>query len=221
MARSISQIKNQMLAEKLTLTALNGLNSPSQTAFWNLMLYLPAFAINIFEQILDLYKSAQTLLANQSVAVTIPYIYRRTLAFQYDATVVQNLVLDTTTLTIDYPNIIPAYQIITRCAVISNGGGIVTIKALKNEPPEALSNLEKTALTNYWNPVVTNSLGSAGITYNILSVDPDQIEIVGNVYFNGQYSAVIATNVIDALNLYLKEIKFSGEVTINKIEDTI
>ncbi|MCL5459763.1 hypothetical protein M3M33_14095, partial [Loigolactobacillus coryniformis] len=91
------------------------------------MLYLPAFAINIFEQILDLFKAAQTTLANQSVAVTIPYIYRRTLAFQYDATVVQNLVLDTTTLTIDYPNIIPSYQIITRCAAISNGGGIVTI----------------------------------------------------------------------------------------------
>jgi len=221
MARSIAEIKNQMLAEKLTLTALNGLNSPSQTAFWNLMLYLPAFAINIFEQILDLYKSAQTLLANQSVAVTIPYIYRRTLVFQYDATVVQNLVLNTTTLTIDYPNIIPAYQIITRCAVISNGGGIVTIKALKNEPPEALSNLEKDALTQYWNPVNANALGCAGVNYNILSVDPDQLEVVATVYFDGQYSAVISASVIDALNLYLKNIVFSGQVTVNGIEDAM
>jgi len=221
MARSIAEIKNQMLVEKANQPSLSGLNSPSQVAIWNMLFYIVAFAINIFEQLLDVFNSQQSALALAAVPGTDNWVQRRTLEFQYDATNVQYLTLNTTTLSVGYSQINTAYQIITRCSVRSIGQGICNIKVAKSSPPEALSALEKSALENYWNPNVSNSYGFAGVNYIIISDSADEIEIVGTIFFNGQFSSIISTNVIAALNTYLANLPFDGNVSINAIEDAI
>lgn len=221
MARSIAEIKNQMLVEKANQPALSSLNSPSQVAIWNLLFYIVAFAINIFEQLLDVFNSQQSALALSAVPGTDAWVQKKTLEFQYDATNVQYLTLDPTTLSVGYPQINAAYQIITRCSVKSIGQGICNIKVAKGSTPTQLTSLEKAALENYWNPNVSNSYGFAGVNYVVISEAADQIEIVGNVYYAGQYASVISTNVILALNNYLANLPFNGNVSINAIEDAI
>ena len=221
MARSIAEIKNQMLVEKANQPALSGLNSPSQVAIWNLLFYIVAFAINVFEQLLDVFNLQQSALALAAVPGTDNWVQKKTFEFQYDATNVQYLVLDLTTLSVGYPQINTAYQIITRCSVKSIGQGICNIKVAKGSTPTALTSLEKSALANYWNPNVSNSYGFAGVNYVIISESADEIEIVGSIYYAGQYASVISTNVITALNNYLTNLPFNGNVSINAIEDAV
>jgi len=221
MARSIAEIKNQMLVEKANQSALSGLNSPSQVAIWNLLFYIVAFAINAFEQLLDVFSTQQSTMALAAVIGTDNWVQKRTFEFQYDATNVQYLQLNTTTLSVGYPQINTAYQIITRCSVKSIGQGICNIKVAKNSPPEALAVLEVSALQNYWNPNVSNSYGFAGINYVIISEEADEIEIVGDVYYAGQYASVIQSSVVNELNNYLSNLPFDGNISINAIEDSI
>ncbi len=221
MARSIAEIEAQMIAEKANQPALASLNTNSQVSIWGMFMYLIAYGINLFEQLLDVFKSEQSKLALSAVPGTDQWVQKKTFEFQYDATNVQFLELNTTTLAVGYSQINPAYQIITRCAVKSIGQGICNIKVAKSNPPEALAALEISALENYWNPNVSNAYGFAGVNYNIISEDADEIEIVGSVYFNGQYSSVISASVISAINSYLANLPFTGNISINAIEDAI
>ena len=221
MARSIAEIKNQMLAEKANQPALDNLNTNSQVSIWGLLFYLVAYGINLFEQLLDLFSTTQSQLALSAVVGTDFWVQKKTFEFQYDAINVQFLVLNTSTLSVGYPVINPIYQIITRCSVKSIGQGICNIKVAKGTTPVALSALEKTSLENYWNPNISNAYGFAGVNYVIISEEADELEIVGNVFFNGQFSSVISANVITALNTYLSNLPFDGNISINAIEDAI
>lgn len=221
MARSIAEIKNQMVAEKATQPALDNLNTNSQTSIWGLLFYLVAYGINLFEQLLDSFSETQSQLALSAVIGTDLWVQKKTFEFQYDAINVQFLELNTSTLSVGYPVINPTYQIITRCSVRSIGQGICNIKVAKGTTPTALSALEKTSLENYWNPNISNAYGFAGVNYVIISEEADEIEIVGNVFFNGQFSSVISANVITALNTYLSNLPFNGNISINAIEDAI
>jgi len=221
MARSIAEIKNQMLAEKANQPALDNLNTNSQVSIWGLLFYLVAYGINLFEQLLDLFSTTQSQLALSAVVGTDFWVQKKTFEFQYDAINVQFLVLNTSTLSVGYPVINPLYQIITRCSVKSIGQGICNIKVAKGTTPVALSALEKTSLENYWNPNISNAYGFAGVNYVIISEEADELEIVGNVFFNGQFSSVISANVITALNTYLSNLPFDGNISINAIEDAI
>ncbi len=57
MARTVQQIKQQMLDAKNADPTLSALTSTSQTAKWNLYYFIVASCIAIFEQLQDLFKS--------------------------------------------------------------------------------------------------------------------------------------------------------------------
>ncbi len=89
MARTVNEIKAQMLAEKQAQSSLNALTSTSQTAFWNLYIYLVAVAINIFEQIMDLFKVDIEAVAAKSYPGSAKWIQSKVFEFQYSATTPQ------------------------------------------------------------------------------------------------------------------------------------
>lgn len=216
MARTIAQVKAQMIAEKNAQAALAGLDSPSQTAFWNLYLYLVAAAIVVFESIIDLTQSTWEGIASAAYPGSAKWIQQRVFQFQYDATTPQYVQYDATTNAVNYPVVDATKRIITRCSVSTLVNKTVLVKVAKSEPPQALENAEKNAVSSY-----LYDIGFAGIDYSVVSVSPDRIAIGGTVYYQGQYSSTIQASVIAALNAYLAGIPFDGAVTVNGIIDAV
>jgi len=220
MARSIDTIANAMIAAKEADSNLAGLTSASRTAIWRLWIYIVAAAINIFEQLQDVYQAEIETIAATAIPGTLNWVQDRTFRFQYDTTVPQVLEINSD-LELVYPSVVDTYKIVTRCSVVTNIGKLVSIKVAKDtsatdDTPVQLSAAEESSLTGYW-----NLIGFAGITYAIVNKVSDKISITATIYYQGQYSATIDTDVELALNNYLASIPFDGKVRVSKIEDTI
>ena len=216
MARTIAQIKQIMIDEKNNQSALSGLTSTSQTALWNLWIYIVASCIAIFEQLQDLFKSDLETIAYNTPPNTPQWVREKVFNFQYNASIPQVAELNTTTFVVNYPTINTNYQIITRCAIVTENNKMVSVKVAKNEPPEPLDAGEETALDEY-----LDTWFNVGVNYQIINVDSDKIEIAADIYYDGQYSAVISTNVIAALEAYFANIPFNGIVSNQAIVDAI
>lgn len=214
MARSIDTIHNQILANITANTYLSGLTSTSRRAIFRNLARVVAIAINLLEQIQDLFKADIELIVDSAAPATAQWLQKKAYDFQYDATNPQ--VLQLVDLVPQYPTIAEDLKIITRCSVKSELSGITRIKVAKNEPPEALSSGELSALQDYF-----NLIGVAGINYLAVSGDADRIMIEAEVYYKGQYSAIIQTTVIDAIELFLANIPFDGVLKVVDIENTI
>jgi len=214
MARSISQIKAQMIDEKNNQSALSGLTSTSQTAIWNLYFFIVATAINIFEQLQDLYKSdIQTQIAN-AIPQTKQWLQAMVFKFQFDANNPQ--ILSLVDLVPQYPIVDTTKQIVTRCSVNTEINKQVSIRVAKQNPPVKLTTAEVNALSSY-----VTLIGNAGVTYNVISYDPDLIEINADIYYNAQYSAIISDSITNAINTFLANIDFNGAIYVGKLEDAL
>lgn len=215
MARSISEIKAQMVTAKNAETSLSGLDSTSQTAIWNLWLYIQAVAINLFEQILDVLKIDVETQVSKAVPQTGAWLQQKGFEFQYSTTTPQELTY-TSNWTLEYPVINEDLRIITRCAVTTGNNKTVQIKVAKGTTPEKLDSSELDAATSYF-----KLLGNAGVYYSVISVDGDFIEVDADIYYNGIYQPTIQQNVINSILNYLANIPFDGKVYVAGIEDAI
>jgi hypothetical protein len=216
MARTIAQIKQIMIDEKNSQSALSGLTSTSQTAIWNLWFFIVASCIAIFEQLQDLFKQDLETIAYNTPPNTPQWTRKKVLEFQYDATTPQVAELNTNTFVVTYPVINTALNIITRCAIVTENNLNVSVKVAKNNPPVQLSAPEETSLGAY-----IETWGSVGIAYNIINQSSDKLEVVADIYFDSQYSAVISTNVEAAINNYMANLPFNGVISNQAIVDAI
>jgi hypothetical protein len=216
MARDIAVIKQQMIDLKETLSGLDGLTSDSQVSIWGNLLHVTAVEVSILEQLIDAYiADIETIINAQAIGST-PWIRAKILEFQYGDFVE----LNTTTFTIAYPEVDEALKIITRCSVKETGNLIIQAKVAKSDPPVALSGGEVTALEDY-----ISIIKPAGVQVNVVSLTSDKLYIVGTIYYSGQYSSVIQTNVEAALASYMENLSsaenFDGVVRYSEINDAI
>jgi hypothetical protein len=208
MARSITVIKQQLIDQKNATPELSGLTSTSQTAIWNLWFFIQAVAINIFENLQDAYKIEIEAIADSAIPNTDAWVQYKAFKWQSgDNIQLINLVPT-------YTVINSAKNIVTRCSVKTDNNRICQIKVAKGDPATKLTNTELAGITSYYNVI-----GNAGISYNIVSDDADKIEIIADVYYDGQYSSTIGQSTRTALNDYLKNIPFDGIIYVSKIED--
>ena len=131
MARTVQQIKQQMLDAKNADPTLSALTSTSQTAKWNLYYFIVASCIAIFEQLQDLFKADLEAIASTAAPSTPQWTRNKVLKFQ-TGDVAE---LNTSTFVIEYPTVNTANQILTRCAVITAPNRTVLIKVAKNDRP--------------------------------------------------------------------------------------
>jgi hypothetical protein len=212
MARSISQIKQQMLDAKNADPTLSQLTSTSQTAKWNLYYFIVASCIAVFEQLQDLFKVDLETIASSAAPSTPQWTRNKVLAFQ-TGDVAE---LNTTTFVIEYPTINTANQILTRCAVVTAPNRTVLIKVAKSDPPAPVSSGELAELQSY-----IETFNPAGIAFTLINEDSDKMEVVATIYYNGQYSAVISTNVEVALNNYMANLPFNGVISTQAVVDAL
>jgi hypothetical protein len=212
MARTVQQIKQQMIDAKNAQSSLNDLTSTSQTAKWNLYYFIVASCIAIFEQLQDVFKTDLETIAASAAPSTPQWTRNKVLQFQTG----DIAELNTSTFVIEYPTLNTANQILTRCAVITAPNRTVLIKVAKNDPPEPVSAPELAELQSY-----VETFNPAGIAFTLINENPDLMAVEATIYYNGQYSAVIQTNVVAALENYMANLPFNGVITTQAVVDAI
>lgn len=214
MARTADQIQTEIIAAVESTTELSGLTSQSRRSIWRLFSYVVAYIHSLFEQKTDLFKAEIEAIADRAAPNTAAWIQDRVFKFQYDAITPQ--VIDLVDLVPTYPTINTDLQIVTRCSVKADLSNNVKIKVAKSEPPVALTNDEKSALQDY-----VTTIGCAGINYLVSSATSDKLYVQADVYYQGQYSAIIADNVITAIEAFLAALPFDGQLLVSDLERTI
>lgn len=214
MARNIDTIIDEMDDAQSSETALSTLNSTSQTAIYTLWKSITATVINLLEQLWDIYKEEIEEVVSVGAVGSDAWLNAQILKFQYSATVPQIVTL------VDFA---PAYgtvnedlQIITRCSVKTLANKTISVKVAKSDPPVALSATELNSLKGY-----LSDISFAGTQTNTYSYASDKFYLKANIYYNGQYSSVISSTVIAAVENYFKNIPFDGTVKISALEDYI
>jgi hypothetical protein len=215
MARPILQIQQQIL-DSIAADATLGttLTSTSKRAIYRLFAFIVATAINILEQLMDVFTTNVETIAATASPATPSWLQAQVFKFQYSATVPQTIQL--TNFAPAYPVVDTTLQIITRCSVTTTVAGQVQVKVAKGTTPTALASAELTALQAYINPPY--GIGIAGITYNITSGNSDKLYVQANIYYSGEFSSVISANVITAINTYLSALPFNGKVKLSDLE---
>lgn len=215
MARSVSIIQQQMLDNIAADTTLGPLlTSTSKRAIYRLFTYIMAVAINVVEQLIDIFQASVTATAAAAAPATAAYLQAQILKFQYSTVTPQ--VIQLINFAPSYPVVDPTLNIISRCSVTTNLSNSVLIKVATGTPPAALNAAQLASLQSY-----VGQIGVAGITYIVTSNNPDQLYIQATIYYQGQYSNVISTNVQNAINNYLAAIPFNGVVKVSDLESAI
>lgn len=215
MARPISLIQQQILdyidADQ-TLGPL--LISTSKRAIYRLLAYVVAVAINILEQLMDIYQAVLEAIAAAAAPGSGPWLQAQVFKFQYSADVPQ--VVQLIGFAPKYPVVDATLRIITRCSITTNLASSVLIKVATNNPPSALTTDQLNALQSY-----VKQVGVAGVTYQVQSLSADLLYVNAQVFYQGQYGSSIQLAVITAINDYLAKLPFNGRMKISDLEDAL
>ena len=215
MARTISNIQQQILTEKNNQPALSGLTSTSQVSIYNLWSFVTATSINFFEMLWDSFQAQlETTIINAPIG-TDSWLRNQTLQFQYDATTPQIVTL-TTAFTPTYPVVDTTKQIITQASVKTLPSRIINVKVAKSNPPVALASQELSSLQGF-----LDTIGFAGTQINAKSYNSDKVMVGATIYYNGQYAATITATTQTAINNYLYSLPFDGKIKLSALEDAI
>lgn len=221
MARSVSDINTQIVTALIANLATVGIvidpNQWSKRNILRVLCFAFATCAATLEQLMDALKLSLETTASQSSAASSLWIQAKMFAFQYSSTAPQILQLINTIPV--YPVVDPTLRIITACSVTSTAANEVTIKVAKSNPFVALDTSELPASQGY-----INILGTAGINYSVISLNSDKIYINANIYYQGQYSTVISTNVIADINNFLQNLSltnFDGSLKMSDLEAII
>lgn len=212
MARTISQIKQQILTEKATYSELNVLNNPSTTSLFNLWAYITAVCISVLENLQDVFITDVETIVSRGVVGSKSWLDYQIRRFQYT----NILILDTVTFIYKYANSDPKKEIISRVSISDGINKEIIIKVAKSEPPTPLTTDEKDALNSYLKQIVT-----AGVSTNLISTDSDKVRLTAQIYYDGQYSSVIKDNVIIGIKNYLLNLPFDTQIRVSSIQDSI
>lgn len=213
MARSIETIVQEGKTIGQSKPALTGFNwaTPSQVSEFMSWLEMTANLIHNSEVILDATNLEISNRIEAQEPATRPWYQSRCFEFQLG----DQLQDDGTYAIIDTNK-----QIITRCAVIQETNGTLTIKVAKGDVGEevALSSNELQQFTNYLEQVK-----AAGTIISVISLNADELVLTGDIYYDGLLDlSVIQTRVQDALNTFLATgLDFNGDLLVNKIMDTL
>jgi len=214
MARKVEEIQAGIILDVQAIPELAEASSTSRRALWRLWSFVVASAIMLLEQIIDVFRDETDLKISKAIPGTRDWLAQKILEFQYSATAPQ--IVQLVDLAPLYPILDKALRLVTRVSVVSTISNRVIIKTAKNEPPEPLTPTELAALQSY-----VNIIGVAGITYNCLSSDADRLYIDAEVFYDGQYSTVIAGTVNNAIDVFLASLPFNGVFKVSDLEIVI
>jgi len=233
MARSITEIYDSIVLEKSNQTQLQALqpnidnsqnllqdlSSPSKVANWRLFYWVTAVAIWVLEKLFDNHVIEINDKLNSKIPGTPQWYKEQALIFQYgdNLTFIDNK--------FQYATVDDTKKVVDKCAIVEQNG-LVIVKTAKdnNGNLEPLSSQEHTAFMSYM-----NKIKFAGTKINFINDNADMLKIAYNIYYN---PLVLAPNgsllsdssifpVEDAINDYLSNLEFNGDLVLSRLTDKI
>jgi hypothetical protein len=201
MARTIEQIKAEIIAQKNNDTNLSGLNSPSQSAIWLLWVNIFAFAHFLLESLFDIFKEEVNQTIAQRRLGTPSWYVQSALEFQQG---------DTLNAFGKYELIDDTKKIVKKASFKESSNGELTLKVAKQGSQlEPLDSGELLQFKNY-----VDEIKFAGTRINIVSLNADILNFNAQIYYEGLYAEnTIKQNIINAINEYLLNLAFDGTIS--------
>jgi len=203
MARSITDIYNELLAKKEATPELAGLTSTSKVAIWRLWLWIVAYATYILESLWDEKAKELDQKAANTLVGTIGWYAQKCREWQYGYQLqwIDNIYT--------YATNDDNAKLVKWIAISEIEGGL-WIKVAKddgNGNPIPLTTAELNDLRAYM-----HQLKLVGTRVTIVSLDADKLAFAIDVYYYGNY-VVVKDNVINAIINYLQILPFDGALS--------
>lgn len=223
MARTITEIQNQIIAAVQADSTLSQITNGSASAIWRLWTRVVATAIQLLEALFDVHKAeVETILATQKPH-GLRWYQQRALEFQYGSDLVADEVYyDNTGLTTAQ---IEAQQIIAQSAVVESDGRLI-VKVAKEVASELepLSNDEQTSFREYM-----AEIKDAGVFLEVLSYNADKLKLTIDVYYDPLLLSSSGARldgsdndpVGNAVRSFLRALPFNGQLVKAELVDAL
>lgn len=225
MARTVDTIYADLIAKKESDSNLDALNSTSKTAIWRLWLYIVAYATNVLESLFDKHYIEVTNIITELKPHTMRWYRQKALAFQYGFDLINDTdIFDNGTATEEQ---IAASKIIKYAAIteaITESRLILKIATEDNAGKLAPITVSQ---ENSFVPYI-EEIKDAGVAISVINYLPDILRLQLKIY----YDPLVLTStgvsirtgkkpVEDALNEFMKELPFNGELILNSLIDKL
>lgn len=225
MARSVDTIYADLIAKKESDSNLDVLNSTSKTAIWRLWLYIVAYATNVLESLFDKHYTEVTSIITELKPHTMRWYRQKALAFQYGFDLISDTdIFDNGTATeaqIEASKIIK-YAAITEATTESR----LVLKIATEDSAGKLAPItsgQESAFIPY-----IEEIKDAGVAITVINYLPDILKLNLRIY----YDPLVLTSsgvsirtgkkpVEEALNEFMKELPFNGELVLNSLIDKL
>lgn len=224
MARTITEIQEDIIGRVNTAATLSGLTSTSKTAIWRMWTYVVAVTVWAVENLFDQHKAEVTSLIDERSPHHLRWYANKAKDFQYGAELVQDEdYYDTTGLTEEQIN---ARKIVTFCAVVEQTRGLkMKVAKMSTGDLAPLTPTELDAFGEYMqrikdagvNPLIVESREadslklSLKIYYNPLVLDKDGIRLDGTD----------SEPVLTCIKTYLRNLPFNGVFVLSYLVDAL
>lgn len=245
MARTIAEIQDVMLTAKANEPLLNGLTNSSQTmtffqkvwnyffgeerstskvAIWQLWVYIVAFVIYTLEVLFDIHRTDVSEKLSKLKPHTARWYRNKALAFQYGFDLLEDSDNFNNENATDEQ--IETSRIIKYSAVTEAEDESRLIVKIATENDEILSPVDATQYDAFKNYIA--EIKDAGVKVTIINYLPDRlklnIRIVRDALVldsNGMNRNTAEFPVNDAIQQFMKELPFNGELSIQKLEEKL
>ncbi len=222
--RTLDEIFTEILEEKAKNPALDSLNSNSKVAIWRNLLWVVAFAIFIHEQIFGAHtKEVQTIIDEEKPGT--PRWYRNKVKeFQYGFPMfTDDDQFDNTGFTGEE---IAESKIIKYCAVTESETESLLIIKIAGEENGKLSQIPEEKMDSF--KYYLEEFNYAGVKYSVINYRADKLVLNLKIFRNANILDAYGTEILTgkkpveiALQQFMKELPFNGELVINQLIDKL
>tara|TARA_R110002051_G_scaffold297564_2_gene363994 strand:+ start:45069 stop:45935 length:867 start_codon:yes stop_codon:yes gene_type:complete len=226
---TVEKLKLQILAKKADYQSLNGLDSTSKTASYNLWAYVVAFVIWVQYQFFVIFqKEVDEQLANQKIFRNLWY-RKKALEYRHGHPLVEfqdDLIYEDDAYT---EQEIEDALVVKRAAVIEleiTGQTFLFVKCATEIDGELakLPDAQKQGIVDYFKRIKT-----AGTKLEVFSDVPDELRLTVDFFYDPlvltetgtRIDGTDNTPVQDAVRNYLKNLRFNGEFSVSELEDIL
>lgn len=222
MARSVEEIKTQILNSIVNESNLQGLNSTSSVGIYGLFAYIIAVAINQFEKLFDIHTTQVDTAIYENKPGTARWYRNMSLAFQFGFNLkIDDDQFDNGTATLEQ---IEDSKIVKYCSVKESLESSRLIIKIAGDDGTNLIPLTPTQITSF--KYYMSEVAYAGVKLNIVNNPADKLQLIIRIYRNPLVIDENGNNILtggrtveNAIKAYIKNLPFDGELVINDLID--
>jgi hypothetical protein len=224
MARTITEIQNDMISRITATAGLTDLNSSSKTAVWRMWTYIVAVTVWALENLFDLHKNEVNTLINEKAPHSLRWYANKAKDFQYGSELVDGEdYYNNTTLSEEE---VTKRKIIAFSAVVEQAKGLrLKVARIVSDDLDALSNIQLASFEAYM-----NRIKDAGVNPLIIeSLPADNLKLTLNIYYNplvldntgARLDGTDPNPVGKKIKDYLKNLPFNGTMVLAYLVDAL